>query len=86
MEEALQALTITKSCPADALFVSQVRLQLLKQKAEHIRQQDEMDYTGVGVASAPQLLYLKSLRRQLDEIRSSFPTDLPQIGKHQFRR
>ncbi|KAL4867935.1 hypothetical protein BDV12DRAFT_170576 [Aspergillus spectabilis] len=79
MEEALHVLTITKSCPADALFVSQVRLQLLKQKAEHIRRQDDMDYTGVGDASAPRSLYLKTLRRQLNEVRSSFPTDLPQI-------
>ncbi|KAL5333965.1 hypothetical protein BJX70DRAFT_379631 [Aspergillus crustosus] len=73
MEEALRVLAITKSCPADAFFVSQVRLQLLKQKAEHVRQQDEME------AGAPRSLYLKTLRRQLDELRASIPAGLPQI-------
>ncbi|KAE8395520.1 putative C6 transcription factor [Aspergillus alliaceus] len=83
MGEALRVLTLNESCAADKLFVSQVRLQLLKQKADDVRQQDETDCDGKGTAhlgaSAPRLLYLKALRRQLYELRSSFPLDLHQI-------
>lgn len=85
MEEALRVITINESCPADELFVSQVRLQLLKQRADDVRQQDETDCARTGTApaaaSAPRLLYLKTLRRQLHELRSSFRPDLHQIGK-----
>ncbi|KAF5865073.1 hypothetical protein ETB97_005314 [Aspergillus alliaceus] len=73
MGEALRVLTLNESCAADKLFVSQVRLQLLKQKADDVRQQDETDCDGKGTAhlgaSAPRLLYLKALRRQLYELR-----------------
>ncbi|KAL4875005.1 hypothetical protein BJY04DRAFT_224448 [Aspergillus karnatakaensis] len=79
MDDALQALKITKACSADAVFVLQVRLQQLKQRAEQTRQQDETDYACAGAASAPRMLYLKTLQRELDEIRCSFPTDPQQI-------
>jgi hypothetical protein len=85
MEEALQAITITEACAADALFVSQVRLQLLKQRADDVRQQDEINCARSGavpaVASAPCILYLKALRRQLHDLRASFRPDLQEIGK-----
>ncbi|RDW76677.1 fungal specific transcription factor domain-containing protein [Aspergillus mulundensis] len=73
MEEALRLLTISEACPADRLFVCQVRLQLLKQRADDARQQDDTR------TSAPGLLYLKTLRRELQELRASFPMDLQQI-------
>ncbi|KAL4900319.1 hypothetical protein BDW74DRAFT_170898 [Aspergillus multicolor] len=73
MEEALRLLTISEACPADRLFVCQVRLQLLKQRADDVRQQDDTR------TSAPGLLYLKTLRRELQELRASFPMDLQQI-------
>ncbi|KAL3490683.1 hypothetical protein BJX62DRAFT_237799 [Aspergillus germanicus] len=80
MGEALRVIEITNACPADRLFISQIRLQLLKQRADDIRQQDE---AGMGpetdAASAPRLLYLKTLRRQLHELRASFAPDLQQI-------
>ncbi|KAJ6119131.1 hypothetical protein N7523_003411 [Penicillium sp. IBT 18751x] len=84
MEEALRLITTNESCASDELFVSQVRLQLLKQRAEDIRRQDEADYLSTGatpMASVPRLFYLKTLRRQLQELRASFRPDLPQIGK-----
>lgn len=84
MEEALRLITANESCASDELFVSQVRLQLLKQRAEDIRRQDEADYLSTGatpLASAPRLFYIKTLRRQLQELRASFRPDLPQIGK-----
>ncbi|KAJ5733695.1 hypothetical protein N7493_002481 [Penicillium malachiteum] len=84
MEEALQFITITKACAADELFAAQVRLQSLKQKASDVRQQDETNYTHTGMASAasvPRMLYLKTLRRQLHELKSSFRADLQQIGE-----
>ncbi|RAK99295.1 fungal specific transcription factor domain-containing protein [Aspergillus ibericus CBS 121593] len=82
MEEALQVLTLNGSCPSDRLFVLQVRLQLLKQNADHVRQQDDTDSTRTATtssASAPHLLYAKALRRQLHELGASFPPDLQQI-------
>ncbi|PLB55474.1 C6 transcription factor [Aspergillus steynii IBT 23096] len=83
MEEALRVLTISETCHTDDLFVAQVRLQLLKQKADDIRQQDEMNCALTGkasaAASAPRLLYLKTLRRQLHELRSSFRPDFDQL-------
>ncbi|KAJ5606764.1 hypothetical protein N7537_003383 [Penicillium hordei] len=85
MEEALRAITLSKSCPADELFIFQVRLQLLKQRADYVRQQDEADCARTGTtptaASAPRFLYLKILRTQLHELRSSFPPDLQHIGQ-----
>lgn len=85
MEEALSAITLSKSCPTDELFVFQVRLQLLKQRADCVRQQEETDYARTGTASVaasgPRFLYLKTLRVQLHELRSSFPPDLQHIGK-----
>ncbi|GAQ05067.1 hypothetical protein ALT_2388 [Aspergillus lentulus] len=80
MEEALQILTITEACSADWLFVSQVRLQLLKQRADDVRQQDEArTATAPAAVSAPRLLYLKTLRKELHELRSTFPPDLPRL-------
>ncbi|GIJ92503.1 hypothetical protein Asppvi_001781 [Aspergillus pseudoviridinutans] len=80
MEEALRVLTISEACPADRLFISQVRLQLLKQRADDVRQQDEARTgTTPAAVSAPRLLYLKTLRRELHELRSLFPADLPQL-------
>lgn len=88
MEEALHILTLNAPCPTDKVFVSQVRLQLFKQKAENARKRDEGGCTRTGTdpatVSLPHLLYFKMLRRQLQELRSSFPTDLHQTGKCSF--
>lgn len=77
MEEALRVITLTKSCPADELFVFQVHLQLLKQKADYVRQQDEIGGTRTGTApaaaSAPRFFYLKTLRTQLHDLNLHFP-------------
>ncbi|KAB8201894.1 hypothetical protein BDV34DRAFT_237221 [Aspergillus parasiticus] len=84
MEEALHMLTLNGSCPTDKLFVLQVRLQLFKQKAENVRQRGEVGCTRTetdpATVSLPHLLYFKMLRRQLQELRSSFRTDLHQTG------
>ncbi|KAL4774742.1 hypothetical protein BDW60DRAFT_205301 [Aspergillus nidulans var. acristatus] len=77
MEEALRLLAVSDACPADRLFVCQIRLQLLKQRADDVRQQDEAR-TGVAAASAPGLLYLRTLRRELHELRASFPMEMDQ--------
>ncbi|CAG7938510.1 unnamed protein product [Penicillium nalgiovense] len=83
MEEALRVITLRKSCATDEVFVFQVRLQLLKQRADYVRQQDEIDCARTGTAhvaaSAPRFLYLKTLRTQLHELISSIPPDLHQI-------
>ncbi|QRD91099.1 C6 transcription factor [Aspergillus flavus] len=83
MEEALQMLTLNGPCPTDKLFVLQVRLQLLKQKAENVRHGGGVGCTHTetdpATVSLPHLLYFKMLRRQVQELRSSFRTDLHQI-------
>ncbi|PIG83065.1 C6 transcription factor [Aspergillus arachidicola] len=82
MEEALHMLTINGPCPTDELFVLQVRLQLFKQKADNVRQRGEVGCTRTetdpATVSLPHLLYFKMLRRQLQELRSSFQTNLHQ--------
>ncbi|KAH8646825.1 putative C6 transcription factor [Xylariales sp. PMI_506] len=82
MEEALKVVEMNKSFPNDNAFAIQVRLHLIKQRAAHIREQHEVDSSHTATASAmsalPGLLYLKTLRSQLHELQSSFPTDLYQ--------
>ncbi|KAL4978408.1 hypothetical protein BDW66DRAFT_149243 [Aspergillus desertorum] len=79
MEEALRLLTVSDACPADRLFVCQVRLQLLKQRADDVRLQDEARTGAAAASSAPGLLYLRTVRRELHELRASFPMDMAQI-------
>ncbi|KAL3467018.1 hypothetical protein BJX64DRAFT_249443 [Aspergillus heterothallicus] len=80
MADALRVIEINEACPADRLFVSQIRLQLLKQRADDLRRQDEDGLgTDSAASSAPGLLYLRALRRQLHELKSSFSLDLQQI-------
>ncbi|KFY95409.1 hypothetical protein V500_02801 [Pseudogymnoascus sp. VKM F-4518 (FW-2643)] len=82
MEEALRIIETNTPSLADKAFAFQVRLQLLKQKAAHIREQNELDRACTATASVttsmPGLLYLKTLREQLHGLISSFPPDLPQ--------
>lgn len=88
MEEALHMLTLNGSCPTDKLFVLRVRLQLLKQKAENVRHGGEVGCTHTeadpATVSLPHLLYFKMLRRQVQELKSSFRTNLHQTGKGSF--
>lgn len=85
MEEALRIIEMNKSCPADETFAFQVRLQLLKQRVAHIREQNEIDHdhtaTSSVTTSVPGLLYLKTLKEQLHGLISSFPQDLLQRGE-----
>lgn len=85
MEEALRIIETSKSCLADEAFALQVRLQLVKQRAAHIREQHDIDSARTATASAttsvPGLLYLKTLGEQLHELISSFPPDLLQRGE-----
>ncbi|KAI8626418.1 putative C6 transcription factor [Xylariaceae sp. FL1651] len=82
MEEACRAIEKNSSSPKDEMFAFQVRLHVLKQRAAYIREQHETDrartLTASVTASIPGLLYLKTLREQLHELRSSFPPDLYQ--------
>lgn len=82
MDEALQLISMSKACPADELFVLQIRLHLLKQEADDVRRQDETDIAENAPIelSAPRLLYLNTLRRRLHELRSSFRPGLSQLG------
>ncbi|KFY78967.1 hypothetical protein V498_09002 [Pseudogymnoascus sp. VKM F-4517 (FW-2822)] len=78
MEEALRVIETNKSCLTDEAFAFQVRLQLLKQRAAHIREQNETAATASVTTSVPGLIYLKALRGELHGLISSFPMDLLQ--------
>ncbi|KAI1821621.1 hypothetical protein F4861DRAFT_532841 [Xylaria intraflava] len=82
MEEACHVIENNKSLPADQLFAFQVRLHAVKQRAVYIR--DERDGARAAFAPAihsiPSLLYLRTVREQLHELRSSFPTDIRNRG------
>lgn len=80
MEEALRVIETNKSCLTDEAFAFQVRLQLLKQRAAHIREQNETAATASVTTSVPGLIYLKALRGELHGLISSFPMDLLQRG------
>lgn len=80
MEEALRVIETNKSCTADEAFALQVRLQLLKQRAADIREQNETATASV-TTSVPGLIYLKALREQLHGLIASFPPDLLQRGE-----
>ncbi|KAI0444045.1 putative C6 transcription factor [Xylaria telfairii] len=82
MEEACRVIENNKSPPTDQAFGFQVRLHVLKQRATYIREQHEGDRPRTATASVtgsvPGLLYLKTMRRQLRELISSFPPDIHQ--------
>lgn len=85
MEEACRVIENNKSPPTDQAFAFQVRLHVLKQRATYIREQHEGDHPRTATASVtgsvPGLLYLKTMRRQLRELISSFPPDIHQRGE-----
>jgi hypothetical protein len=85
MGEALHTINMNKSCPSDENFAFQVRLQLLKQRATFIREQQDTDPARTATASlagsVPGLLYLKTLVAQLHEMRSSMSPGIHQKGK-----
>ncbi|OBT60683.1 hypothetical protein VE03_09994 [Pseudogymnoascus sp. 23342-1-I1] len=80
MEEALRVIETSRACVTDEVFALQVRLQLLKQRAAHIREQNETAATASVTTSVPGLIYLKALRGELHGLIASFPVDLLQRG------
>ena len=83
MEECLRAVGANKECPTDEAFAFQVRLQLIVQRAVHIREQQEVDhaYAATAAAPLPTFLYLKTLQGQLQELRASLSPGLQHQGK-----
>lgn len=85
MEETLRVIESNKQYPADEVFASQVRLQLLTQRVAHLREQHETDRartpTNTANVPAPAFLYLKSLRNQLQEYKDSLSPELRQQGE-----
>lgn len=86
MEEALRILEKNKPYPTDEAFIFQVKLHLLTQRAAHIREQNEVDRariatTAATAASVPAVLYLRSLQKQLHDLREALSPGLKQQGK-----
>lgn len=83
MEEALRILERIKPYPTDEVFIFQVKLQLLTQRAVHIREQQEADRARIATAAAaPAFLYLKSLQKQLQDFRVALCPELRQQGEY----
>ncbi|SPQ26787.1 eebba2af-4534-4773-b12c-169dcb6c2276 [Thermothielavioides terrestris] len=86
MEDALRVVAANKSCPTDETFAAQVRLQLLTHRAVQVREQHDADsdrFRGGGTptsSSISGLLYLNTLRTELQALRASLnlDTDHPQ--------
>ena len=87
MEEALRILERNKPYPTDEAFIFQVKLQLLTQRAAHIREQHEADRARIATAAAtpvPAFLYLKSLQKQLQDFRVALSPELREQGEHHW--
>ncbi len=83
MEEGLRLIGMYKECPTDKGFTFQVRLQLLAQRAAHIREQREADRanaTAASTTSLPAILYLKALQGQVQEMRDSLTPEIQPRG------
>jgi hypothetical protein len=84
MEEALRILERNKPYPTDEAFIFQVRLQLLTQRAAHIREQHEADRARATTAAlntpVPSFLYLKSLQKQLQDYKEALSPEPRQQG------
>ncbi|AEO64372.1 uncharacterized protein THITE_2061081 [Thermothielavioides terrestris NRRL 8126] len=81
MEDALRVVAANKSCPTDETFAAQVRLQLLTHRAVQVREQHDADsdrFRGGGTptsSSISGLLYLNTLRTELQALRASLNLD-----------
>ena len=84
MGEGLAALSASRICPTDVAFVTQVRLQLVSQKAVHIRQQQQTEQTYMqapaGTTSMPALLSLMMLQGDLQGLQASMPVS--ELARH----
>ncbi|KAI1390395.1 putative C6 transcription factor [Hypoxylon trugodes] len=78
MDEALNAISSNKECPTDNMFAFQVRLQLVAQKAAHVREQQESNYPRTATASLPAFAYVNALQGQLQDIRGKLSSKLEQ--------
>ncbi|KAF7563933.1 hypothetical protein G7046_g202 [Stylonectria norvegica] len=85
LEEALRLVETASSHPTDEAFSIHVRLHVLKQRASYIREQHEADSARTATESVamsyPSLLYLKTLRGQLHELKALIRPDLQEIGE-----
>lgn len=83
MEESLVAIGLSKDCPSDAGFVTQVRLQVLQEKGLEIYRRHETDYqnTMTEAMISSEILSFVSLKSQLQELRESLS---PRIPNHEL--
>lgn len=84
MGEYLCAIEANKECSTDEAFAFQVRLQLLAQRANQVREQREVAPANAGTGPVPthsSILYLRTLQTQLQQLRKSLPTNLQQQGQ-----
>lgn len=85
MEEALRILERNTPYPTDEAFIFQVKLQLLTQRAAHIREQHEADRARIATATSapvPAFLYLKSLQKQMQDFRDALSSELQGNGEY----
>ncbi|KAJ5272900.1 hypothetical protein N7478_008025 [Penicillium angulare] len=80
MDKGLSALIVHGAeCPSDAALTTQVRLQLLTMKAAQVRERAQLpDHPPPESLSLQDLLYIKGLMGQLQELRASIPPEFQQ--------
>ncbi|KAK4125628.1 hypothetical protein N657DRAFT_654238 [Parathielavia appendiculata] len=82
MEDALNVITANRSCPTDEVLAFQVRVQLITHRAAQVREQHEIDRSlsrapPTATSSIPSLLYLNTLRAELQGLQDSLSTIEP---------
>ncbi len=86
MEQGLREISASTECPTDKAFALQIRLQLIGQKAIHVREQRAAATQGdTGTTPPPDFLYLKALQSQLQDLLETLPPALKTHGKAELR-
>ncbi|OJJ77092.1 hypothetical protein ASPBRDRAFT_70600 [Aspergillus brasiliensis CBS 101740] len=79
LEQTLNLIEISKETPSDEYLATQIRLQILAQKALSLREPEETEPSSTSTTSTPPAttMYLKVLQKQLNDLQSSIPPHLP---------
>ncbi|GKZ34793.1 hypothetical protein AbraIFM66950_005149 [Aspergillus brasiliensis] len=79
LEQALNLIKISKEIPSDEYLATQIRLQILAQKALSLREPEETEPASTSTTTTPPAttMYLKVLQKQLNDLQSSISPHLP---------
>jgi hypothetical protein len=82
LDECLQTLSESDDAPTDKIFVHQIRLQLLTDKALSLTSHDDLgEARKDSIGTAPPAFYRKSLLLQLEAVKKEIPPEFQQTGE-----